>query len=137
MSIRTRWALILATTVLFAFATTSIVSAASGPRLEAALSGAAIGGIAPGGHGDWRELPGTDQRISVEVQDVNRPAGTVLVVDACGTANIGTITLDAFGFGDLNLDTRDGQSVPNCASGDTVTVREGSTPRLTGTFQPK
>src|SRR5215210_1179818 len=48
--------------------------------IEAGLSGAAIGGQTPTGKAVYRERPGNDRKLQVEVQDVNRPAGTVLNV---------------------------------------------------------
>ena len=44
--------------------------------INAGLSGAAIGGQTPSGKAVFRQRPGNDLKLQVEVQDVNLPAGT-------------------------------------------------------------
>jgi hypothetical protein len=136
--IMTRWIVACAAVALLSVATVSLALAGDILRLEARLSGPRIGNLQPSGHGDWRLLDNNrDRRISVEVEDVNLPAGTRLRVRACGSA-IGVITLSGppVRGGDLNLDTRDGDSVPTCRRGDRVVVNRGDTTILSGRFQP-
>ena len=43
--------------------------------INAGLSGAAIGGQTPSGKAEFRQRPGNDLKLQVEVQDVNLAAG--------------------------------------------------------------
>ncbi len=73
----------------------------------------------------------------MEVEHVNLPQGTVLTVAVMrGTAStmVGTITLNAFGSGELELNSEDGAAVPAIMTGDIVTVSNGATAILTGAF---
>lgn len=88
-------------------------------RLSTALSGAAIGGVVPSGHADYRAR-GTERRFSVEVEDVKLPSGTVLSILVQGV-EVGTVTLDGQGGADLNLDSRI-DTVPVVASGSLIVV---------------
>lgn len=73
-------------------------------------------------------------RFSTEVEDMSSDGfGTVLVLHE------GTVILDqpveiVAGVGDLNLDSRDGDAVPNIVQGDVVQVFFGGELILTGTF---
>ena len=93
--------------------------------INAALSGAAVGGQTPTGKAVFRERPVNDRRLQVEVQDVNLPAGTVLSVNV-GGQQVGTLTIDALRAGRLELETQNGQAVPAITSGTTVAVRSQS-----------
>ena len=73
-------------------------------------------------------------RFSCEVEDV--AADGEYTVKHNG-ATVGTISV-ALGFGDLNLDTRDGQSVPNMMDGDSIEVfAPGGAKILSGTISEK
>lgn len=104
-------------------------------RLEADLAGSAIGDVAPSGDADWRMRDDGFKRLSVDVEDVDLPDDTVLDVMACGVS-VGAIVLDG-GEGELDLDERDGDTVPTCAEGDAVTVSFGETTVVSGTFMVK
>jgi hypothetical protein len=93
--------------------------------INAALSGAAIGGVTPTGKGVFRQRPGNDLRLQVEVQDVNLAAGTVLNVFV-GGQQVGTLTIDALRAGRLELETGQGQAVPAVTNGTSVAVRNQS-----------
>ena len=127
------WARALVVAAVFVMATASFAAAAA-PRLRAPLAGPAISGLVPGGTGNW-ETSADRTKLSVQVEDVNLPNGTVLSVEACG-ASVGTIRLVARG-GDLNLDSRNGQVVPSCAAGNSVSVKSGASTVLSGTFAAK
>ena len=102
--------------------------------INAGLSGAVINGQTPVGKAVFRERPGNDRKLEVEVQDVNLPAGTVLNV-LVGGQQIGTITLDALRAGQVELETERGQAVPAVTNGTTVAVRNQSGANIvTGTF---
>ena len=69
-------------------------------------------------------------RFSVEVEDVASQPGTFAVrllrdgAPVDGSAGL-AIVVDTFGFGDLNLDSRDGDPVPAAQAGDVVEVVNG------------
>jgi hypothetical protein len=102
--------------------------------INAGLSGAAINGQTPSGKAVFRERPGNDRKLEVEVEDVNLPAGTVLNV-LVGGQQLGTITLDALRAGQVELETERGQVVPAVANGTAVAVRNQSGANVvTGAF---
>ena len=104
------------------------VIAADETRLKTRLTGPDIGGLVPSGAAEFRKR-GINKRFTTEVEDVNLTGSLRVCVNGM---DLGTISL-ASGFGDLNLDTRDGQTVPGMSSGNVVTVRSGGTDCSTGT----
>ncbi|MET0647143.1 MAG: hypothetical protein ABW208_11020, partial [Pyrinomonadaceae bacterium] len=103
--------------------------------INAGLSGAAIGGSTPHGKAVFRQRPGNDLKLEVEVQDVNLPAGTVLNVFVGGQQISGVITLNSFRVGEVELETERGQAVPAVTNGTTVAVRNQSGANIvTGAF---
>lgn len=108
-------------------------------RLRARLTGQAIQGVTPEGSADFRSESGRT-RLQVEVEHVNLPAGTVLTVSVQSGANapvqVGTITLSATGFGELELDSQHGDTVPAILNGDVVSVSNGTAAILAGAFGP-
>jgi hypothetical protein len=106
-------------------------------RLRTRLAGAAIEGKTPEGNADFRSDQRGRSRLNVQVENVNLPAGTVLTVavqDGTTVINAGTITLPAFGFGELELNSEDGASVPAVHKGEMVTVSNGGVRILAGVF---
>ncbi len=102
--------------------------------INAALSGAAIGGQTPSGKAVFRERSAADRRLQVEVQDVNLAAGTVLNV-IVGGQQVGTLTIDSLRAGRLELETGRGQAVPAVTNGTSVAVRNQSGANVVaGTF---
>ncbi len=93
--------------------------------INAGLSGAAIGGQTPTGKAVYRERPGNDRKLQVEVQDVNLPAGTTLNVLVAGQ-KVGTLAIDALRAGRLELETGRGQAVPVAANGTAIAVTNAS-----------
>jgi hypothetical protein len=108
-------------------------------RLRANLTGPAIQAMKPEGNGDFRSET-SRTRLQVEVERVNLPAGTVLAVFLqSGTAapvKIGTITISATGFGELELESDHGAMVPAVQSGDTIMVSNAGVSILAGVFGP-
>jgi hypothetical protein len=105
-------------------------------RLRAKLAGPAIQNRTPEGSADFRiDHNGQRTRLNVEVEDVNLPGGTVLMVaivhGGVSTA-AGTITLSNNGFGELELESQNGAMVPAAQSGDMVTVSNGTTTIVAG-----
>ena len=95
-------------------------------RLEARLSGE---GTPASGKAKF-EARGTRLRLSVEVEDFITAPG-VAVIDVAGHTY--TVNLSAAGFGDLNLDTENGQAVPDLSGGGTVVVTSGDE-QISGRF---
>ena len=83
-------------------------------------------------------------RLSVEVEDLGADRTLILdvtrLVDGVVT-NVFTVTIttDAVGFVDLNLDSRLGDAVPELQAGDTVSVTDAATaePVLVGVLMPQ
>src|SRR5256714_9372749 len=92
-------------------------------RIVAALSGAAIGGVTPKGDAEFRQRADGRRSLEVEVEHVNLSAGTLLNV-LVDNQKIGTITLDAFGFGQIELETENGQTFPVINSRTRVVVTD-------------
>ena len=90
-------------------------------RLYAALTGAPINGVTPGGTAEYRyEYGDSDnrRRLKANFSNINLPVGTVLTV----AVNGGTVTqfaVNQFQGGGIDLDTNDGQNVPIINSGST------------------
>ena len=111
-------------------------------RGEGTLSGSALNGRVPSGKVKWQ---GNDfcqpLELQIEVNNVNRPDGTILSVDACARSTpsniVGSITLRG-GAGKLQLSKLDGDTsndnVPFCDMrfGDAVKVLQGSTIIVSG-----
>jgi len=106
-------------------------------RLRTRLSGGAMQGKTPEGNADFRSDSRGRMRLNVEVENVNLAAGTVLQVSvqhAGMTVAAGMITLQAGGFGELELNSQDGDTVPAVQSGDMIMVANGGTVILAGVF---
>jgi len=130
---------VLLTIVVLAAGTASIARADhdggknAETRLRTRLAGAAIQGKTPEGNADFRLDARGRTRLNVEVENVNLPARTVLDVSVHSTV-VGHITLSATGFGELELNSQDGDVVPAVQAGDVVIVSNGATAILTGVF---
>jgi hypothetical protein len=107
-------------------------------RLRTQLAGGAIAGRRPEGNADFRMEPAKSRtRLNVEVENLNLAQGTMLQVSIMHggvSTNIGTITLNAFGRGELERNSQDGDTVPVIMAGDVVTVSNAGSPILTGVF---
>ena len=103
-------------------------------RLETDLSTTAAD---PDAEGHARFESRTDRvRFRVEVEDIDVTASVNVLVNG---NLIGTITLDN-GFGELDLNTKDGDKVPVLKAGDEVEIvdaADGATLLLVGTLSPK
>ncbi len=109
-----------------------VTADAASVKLKTKLTGAPIGGVTPKGQAKYRDK-GTSRKFHAEVDHVNLPAGTVLTVFVKST-KLGTITLGS-DSGSLELNTKDGQTVPTMAKGDVITVVDPSSITiLSGTF---
>ena len=104
-------------------------------RLRTKLAGGAIQGKTPEGNAEFRMDAKNRTEFNVEVENVNLPAGTVLDVTVGASPTVvGHITLNAFGEGELELRSQDGDVVPSVAAHDTVTVLNAGMAILSGTF---
>jgi hypothetical protein len=100
-------------------------SSSDGTKIEAALSGAAIGGVTPKGEAEFEQKADGSRKLEVEVEHVNLPAGTVLDVFVDGQ-KVGSVTLDAFMAGRIELETERGQTFPLVNSRTRVVVANAS-----------
>jgi len=107
-------------------------AAGSGTELRATLHGSAA---FPGADGKARFRDrGGEQELEVEVEDANRLAGTRLRVFV-GGRQVGTLRINRFGNGSLNLNSDRGDNVPAVTAGTTVRVRTaGGTLVVSGSF---
>ena len=106
-------------------------------RLKTRLAGGAIQGKTPEGNAEFRLDSKMRSQFKVEVEHVNLPAGTILdvaVQHGMTPTIVGHITLNAFGSGELELQSQDGDTVPAVVGGDMVIVSNAGTPILSGTF---
>jgi hypothetical protein len=104
--------------------------------LKTNLAGGPIQGQTPLGSAAFcTSTRGT--RLTVAVDNVNLPAGTTLdvtVIQGTVQTTVGAITLSASGAGDLELNSRDGDTAPAITKGDLITVVNGNTTILAGVF---
>jgi hypothetical protein len=90
-------------------------------RLRIPLAGAILNGVIPKGHAEFRQRADGRRKLEVEIEDLNLPAGTTFTVFVDGV-NIGQIAINQFFEGQLELESENGQTVPNVVDGTTVTV---------------
>lgn len=120
--------------LVFALAGVSVSAGNSDVITQTLLAGAAINGQTPKGVAEHRANADGSRRFKVEVEDVNLPAGTILNVFVNG-ASIGSLTLDSFRNGELELESNDGEIVPTINAGTTVEVRtQAGAAVVSGTF---
>lgn len=112
--------------------TSAPLAAQSEIRIQTRLAGGPLNGVAPSGNSRFR-AKGGHSNFSVEVEDVNLPDGTVLTVTINGSA-AGSIRLALRG-GEIDVNTKDGDSVPQAKAGDTVTVTGPSGAILSGVLR--
>ena len=75
-------------------------------RLRTSLTGGPIAGLTPSGHVDFRQRVSNDFQLTVEIEDVNLPPGTLLDVEVDGRV-VGQIKVSGVGLGgELELNTR-------------------------------
>ncbi len=101
-------------------------------ELFAGLTGATLNGVVPSGFAEFEREDGGAE-LEVRVRQVNLPIGTLLTVMINGTS-IGNIVLENRGEGRLRLRSENGQTVPAIVVGSTVTIKNGSSTILAGTF---
>ena len=135
-----RWSLMVGALALLA-ASADLSQAGSGPggggelRAKTRLAGAAIGGVVPSGHADYRER-GNSRRLNVEVEDVKLAVGSLDVF--VNADRVGAIMMapcvpgSPLLCGELELNTNDGEVVPDLAGNETVTVKNGAASILAG-----
>lgn len=103
-------------------------------RLKAGMTGSQIGGITPIGKAEYKVRPSRNRRsLEVTVSSVNLPAGTTLTVYV-NNASVGQMTLSALQSGLMELETNDGDTVPEVTIGMPVAVKQGDTTIVSGNF---
>jgi hypothetical protein len=102
-------------------------------KIEASLAGAAINGLVPRGEAEAKTFVDGNRKFEVHVTNVNLPDNTILNVFVDG-ANVGTLRLVGL-MGELELETKDGQSVPPVNSRTRIVVsNQGSSTIVAGSF---
>ena len=101
-------------------------------RYYAGLSGAAIGGVTPGGVAEYRDR-GDRRSLEVYANSINLASGTSLTVVVNG-GTAGNATVDSLGNATLILETNNGQSVPVVNIGSTIQVKQGASTISSGVF---
>ncbi|HEX8772688.1 MAG TPA: DUF4214 domain-containing protein [Pyrinomonadaceae bacterium] len=114
---------------------TGVVASADGDvTVQTTLSGAAINSLTPKGVAEFRSNADGSRRFKAQAEDVNLPVGTALNVFVNG-ANVGAFAVNSLRQGELQLNTNDGQSVPNVGNGTTVVIKQQSGATVvSGTF---
>jgi hypothetical protein len=105
-------------------------------RLKTNLTGATIQGNDPGGNAEFRSERGRTS-FKTQVEHVKLAAGTILdvAVQHAGISQVvGHLTLNTFGFGELDLESQDGDTVPAVVAGDLVIVSNAGVAILSGVF---
>ena len=64
-------------------------------------------------------------KFRAEVSNLNRPAGSTYEV-CFASASLGDIVLNSLRFGELELDSRRGQAIPNFVEGELIELHQGS-----------
>lgn len=100
--------------------------------LFAGLSGGTVNGVLPRGFAQY-ELHSSRRELEIRVFQINLAAGTSLGVTIDGIA-VGNLILESGGEGRLRLRTDNGQTVPNIVVGSTISINNGGTAILAGTF---
>ncbi|MDQ3743826.1 MAG: DUF4214 domain-containing protein [Acidobacteriota bacterium] len=117
--------LLLACLLLLSPAAFADGGSSTGTKIEAALSGAAIGGLTPKGEAEFEQKSDGSRKLEVEVEHVNLPSGTVLDVLVDGQ-KVGSLTLDSLMAGKLELETEHGQTFPLVNSRTRVVVADAN-----------
>lgn len=91
-------------------------------QIEANLAGAAINGLIPRGEAETKTFVDGNRKFEVDLSGVNLADGTVLQVFVDG-AQVGTLRILAM-QGELQLETKDGQTVPQINSRTRVVVSD-------------
>lgn len=93
-------------------------------NIEASLAGASLNGQIPRGQAEYKVFVSGHRKFETEVFNVNLPSGTVLNVLVDGT-RVGGLRIGVLA-GELELETEDGQTVPQVNSRTRITVTDPS-----------
>ena len=93
-------------------------------NIEANLAGASLNGQVPRGEAEYKVFVSGHRKFETEVFNVNLPSGTVLNVLVDGT-RVGGLRIGVLA-GELELETEDGQTVPQVNSRTRITVTDQS-----------
>ncbi len=101
-------------------------------KIEADLAGAAINGLVPRGEAEAKTFVDGNRKFETHVTNVNLPDGTLLNVAVDG-AQVGTLRLIGL-TGEFEVETRDGQPVPQINSRTRVIVSNAAGTIVAGSF---
>jgi hypothetical protein len=139
-----RWRSVFTALVVLAWFAVPLIgfftaSSASNPphppqlKLQAALSGTPINNVSPFGIAEYKLESDNLRKFELEIFSVNLPAGTNLDVYVNNNL-IGQIRVNSSQTGELELRSDRQQNTPTIHAGDVITIRQGSTNILSGTF---
>jgi hypothetical protein len=92
-------------------------------RIESLLAGAAINGLQPKGHAEFRFRADGRRHLKVEIEKVNLPVGSVLNV-LIDNVNIGQIVVSSMLENELELESEHGAVVPTITTTSTAVVSD-------------
>ncbi|MBS1797875.1 MAG: VCBS repeat-containing protein [Acidobacteria bacterium] len=113
-------------------ATPTPTGSPSESEIYAILSGATIDGALPRGLGEF-EVNNNRTKLEVNLDQINLPIGTSLTI-VIDDAPAGSVALRERGEAEFKLRSDRGDTVPSVAAGSTITVKNGATTILSGTF---
>lgn len=93
-------------------------------KIEARLAGAPINGVTPRGEAEFVVFADGNRKFEANSGSTNLPDGTVLTVFV-DEVRVGTLRVLA-GFGELELETKDGQNVPQINSRTRVVISDST-----------
>lgn len=116
---------LVASMLLFTSAQAFASGGSDATKVEAALAGATLNGLTPKGSAEFELRADGRRKLEVEVEHVNLPAGTALKV-LVDNAHIGTLTLNTLMSGQIELESENGQTVPQINSRTRVVVTDAA-----------
>lgn len=105
-------------------------------RLQTRLAGGALNGVTPSGSARFRARSG-HSNLSVEVEDASVADGTILTVtiqNSNGSTPAGTMRVTRR-TAEIDVNTKDGDIVPQAKAGDTIIVSGPSGAILSGALR--
>lgn len=100
--------------------------------LFAGLTGPTLNGVLPRGFANF-EIHSSRVELELRIRQVNLPFGTALSVIVDGT-DVGNIILENGGEGRVKFRSDNGQVIPPIVAGSTISVNNGASTILFGTF---
>ena len=101
-------------------------------EIYAALSGSTINGVLPRGYAEY-EVEGSETEFEVRIRQINLTQGTPLGIFVDGN-QVAQFSIDDDGEARMELESDEGQTVPDVQSNSTVEIKNGGETILSGMF---